>query len=425
MIEIVMAAFFLMLIIGVPVAHLVMASAALGITMQGGSSPMVLIQSMYEGLNSYVILAVPFFIISGDIAAKGNTSEQIVKAINVFLGRLRGGLGIATIVACAFFGAITGSAMATVVAIGGLMIPKLLENGYSKGLSTGLITTAGTLGVMIPPSVAMLITCVAMGTSVGKQFTAGFIPGILTALGFSIYTFFIAKKHNIPLQPKVPFKQKLKTIWECLPALMFPVIVLGSIYSGLATPTEAGVLSVIYVLLVELLVYKKLSFKELITVIKDSAVSAATMTLTVATAQVFVWFMTTAHVPDAMYEAITGGVTNKYLLWAGLCVLFLIAGCFTNVTNVVIILGPMLKSVLQFFSIDLIHFGIIVVIASQIGFVSPPFGICLFVAMKVAKASMIDVIKGSLPFLLIMLLMMVTLVLFPELSTWLPNLVYG
>lgn len=425
MLATVMGVFFLMLIIGVPVAHLVMAAASIGIAMLGNSSVMLLVQQMYEGLNSYILLAVPFFIISGDIAAKGKTSEQLVRCINAFLGHIRGGLGMATIFACVMFGAITGSSMATVVAIGALMLPKLISRNYPKAYSIGMITAAGTLGVMIPPSVCMLITCVAMGTSVGQQFTAGFVPGILTAIAFCIYTLFVAKKQDIPVEPRIPMLERFKIVWECKPALLFPIIVLGSIYSGIATPTEAGVLSLVYIMFVELFVYKTTNLRELLKMVGESAVGSAALTLTVATAQVFVWFMTTAHVPDMLYNIITSGINNKYILLAAMCVLFLIVGCFTNVTNVVIILGPMLKSVMTYFGIDLIHFGIIVVMMSQIGFITPPFGICLFVAMRVADATLGEVIHGTLPFLIIMLILTAIFVLIPQISLFLPNLIYG
>lgn len=424
MISYVIGLFFLLLIIGVPVAHLVMGSAAFGIVMNG-SSPVIMVQQLYEGLNSSLLLAIPFFIISGDIAAKGNTSEKIVDVINAFLGRVRGGLGIATIFACTFFGAITGSAIATVVAIGALMVPKLLERNYPKLLVIGIITTAGTLGVMIPPSIPMLMISVAMRTSVGKQFTAGFIPGIVIALGFSLYVWWVARKQGIPLEAKKTFQEKMHVVKESSWALMFPVVVLGGIYSGLTTPTEASVISLVYVLLVELLIYKKLSAKEIFEVIGKSTVDAATLTLTVATAQVFVWYMTTAQVPAMLYNSLTSSISNRYGILFGLSLLFFIVGCFTNVTTVVIIIGPMLLPVLNYFGIDLIHFGIIAMMMSQIGFVTPPFGICLFVSMKVVKASMVEVTKGSIPFLLIMLLLTILFILVPQISTWLPNLIFA
>ncbi|MGI6686768.1 MAG: TRAP transporter large permease [Christensenellales bacterium] len=423
MIGIVLLIFFALLIVGVPVAHVVFGAAGVGI-LSAGNNGTILAQQMVLGMNQYVILAVPFFIISGDLAAKGKTSQRLVDVINAFLGHLPGGLGIATIFASALFGAITGSAIACVVAIGSLMLPKLKENGYPMLLSLGIITTAGTIGVMIPPSVPMLQIAIAMGTSVGKQFMAGFLPGILTATLMSTYVVFAAKKAKMSVLPRMPFKQKIKTLKNSFWALMFPVIVLGSIYGGIATPTEAAIISVLYVMFVELFIYKTVPLKKLYMTMVNATVNAATLTLTIATAQVFVWYLTTENVPMMLYEWIIGFINNQYLLWFLLCALFFVVGCFTNVATVVLILGPMIKPILDYFAIDPIHFTIVAVMMSQVGFVTPPFGLTLFTSMKLANTGMKEVTKGSFPFLIIMLIATALLVAFPAISTFLPNLIY-
>lgn len=419
-----MIAFFVLLIIGVPVAHVVLGAAAVGI-LAGGTDGVLLAQQTVLGMNSYVILCVPFFIISGDLAAKGQTSQKLVNAINALMGHLPGGLGIATIFACALFGAITGSSIACVVAIGALMLPKLLEAGYPKLLSVGIITTAGTLGVMIPPSVPMLQISVAMGVSVAEGFLSGVIPGILCAVLMSGYVFFKAKKLNLPRMPRKPIKEVLRILLDSFWALMFPVIILGSIYGGFATPTEAAVISVFYVLFVEIFIYRTIPLKDMWNIIKGSTVSAAALTLTIATAQVFVWFMTTENIPSLVYNALVSNVGNKYEILFLLCLLFLIVGCFTNVATVVIILGPIMLPVLQYFGIDLLQFGVIAVLMSQIGFVTPPFGLCLFVSMKIAKADMVEVIRGSWPFLVCLALGTLIVIFAPPLATWLPGLLGG
>lgn len=418
-----MTTFFVLLLMGVPVAHVVLGAAALGVLL-GGKNGTIIAQQLFLGCNSFLLLAVPFFIISGDLAAKGKTSEKIVSVVNCFLGRLPGGLGVATIFASALFGAITGSSIACVVAIGALMMPKLLENDYPKVLVLGIITVAGTLGVMIPPSIPMLQQAVAMNLSAGEMFTAGFIPGLITAGMMSVYVVHYAAKHDIPRGEGANWSQRLATVWDGKWALLFPVIVLGGIYSGLATPTEAAVISVFYVLFVELIIYRSFSFRNLYGIMCQSTVSAATLTITVATAQVFVWYMTTAKLPDLIYQVITTHITSAAVLWVLLCVMFLVVGCFTNVTTVVVILGPLLVEVLRHYDIDLIHFGIIAIMMAQIGFVSPPFGLCLFTTMKIGPATMPEVIKGSWPLLVIMLVATVLFIVFPQLSTWLPYLVF-
>ena len=251
-ISLVMILFFVLLVLGVPIAFVVFGAAATGIVLMG-TDPIILVQQLFQGMNSFTYLAVPFFIMSGEIASQGSTSEQIIDVFNAVLGRFRGGLGLACIGACVFFGAITGSSIACVVAIGAFMMPKLLESGYPRSLVLGIITSAGTLGVMIPPSVPMLTYSLAMGSSVSRLFTAGFIPGILTAAMMGIYAWFAAKRRNVPRTgERLNLLQILKVVWHSKWALLFPVIVLGGIYGGIATPTEAAVVSLFYVIFVEL-----------------------------------------------------------------------------------------------------------------------------------------------------------------------------
>lgn len=423
MIGIALAAFFVLMIIGMPVAHVVLGSAAIGVLM-GGKNGIILVQQLVLGCNSFLLLAVPFFIISGNLAAKGKTSERIVASVSCLIGHIPGGLGVATIFACVLFGAITGSSIACVVAIGTLMIPRLLERGYPRLLALGIVTTGGTLGIMIPPSIPMVQQAVAMNLSVGELFTAGFIPGIFTALTLSAYVVVSAVRNKIPREVRVDWRTKLHILKDSFWALMFPVIILGCIYTGIATPTETAVISVFYVLIVELFIYKSFAFKQLYDVLRNSTVSAATLTITVATAQVFVWYMTTAKLPDLLYNYITTYVTSVGLLWLLLFILFQIVGCFTNETIVVIILGPLMVNVLGYYDISLIHFGIVAIMVAQIGFVTPPFGLCLFTTMKIGPATMPEVTKASWVFILIMLVDTILFIVFPGLSTWLPNLIF-
>jgi C4-dicarboxylate transporter DctM subunit len=422
--SIVLAAFFILMLIGMPVAHVVLGSAALGVVL-GGKTGVILAQQLVLGCNTFLLLAVPFFIISGNLAARGKTSEKIVASVNCLIGHIPGGLGVATIFACVVFGAITGSSIACVVAIGTLMIPRLLENGYPRLLTLGIITCGGTLDAVIPPSIPMVQEAVAMNMSVGQLFTAGFIPGVITALSLSVYVVIYAKRKGIPRTPKISWRTKLHILKDSFWALMFPVIILGGIYSGFTTPTEAAVVSVFYVLFVELFIYKSFSFKALYDVMRNSTVNAATLTITVATAQVFTWYMSTANLPELIYNYITSHVSSVGMLWLMLFLMFQIVGCFTNETIAVIILGPLLVNVLNYYGINLVHFGIVAILVAQIGFVTPPFGLCLFTTMKIAPATMPEVTKGSLVFLGIMLLDTVLYIMFPDLSLFLPKLVFG
>lgn len=422
-IVVVLALFFVLLLLGVPVAYVVVAASGYGIAADGNNL-MIMMQQLFNGMNSFTYLSIPFFIMSGDIAARGCTSEKIIDVFNAFLGRIKGGLGIATVFACVFFGAITGSAIACVIAIGAFMMPKLLEAGYPRSLVIGIITAAGTLGIMIPPSVPMLTYSLAMGTSAGDMFTAGFLPGLMIAAFFCLYVLFVAIRKKIPVVgEKMPMREKFRTLGRSFWALMFPVVVLGSIYGGLATPTEAAVISLFYIIIVELVIYKRIKFRDLFKILSKSLISSATLTMTIATAQVFVWYLTTSQITTKLYNAMTGAFSSSLAIMLLMALLFLVAGCFTNVMTVCVILGPIIKPVLGFFGIDLVHFGICTILMSQLGFLTPPFGFCLFVSMKVAKASMGEVAKAILPFLAIMLLSELLLILFPQISLFLGTII--
>lgn len=417
----VLITFAVTLLIGVPIAYVVLIAAGVGI-LGSGFSGIVVAQQTVSGINSFIMLAVPFFIISGDLAAKGKTSQKIVDTINAFIGHIPGGLGIATVVASAFFGAITGSGIATVVAVGALMLPKLLNAGYPKNLALGIIACSGTLGVMIPPSIPMLTMAVALQNSVGEQFIAGFLPGVLVVVVMSVFISWKSKKLGIPRTPKMTWRERGRVLKESFWALLFPVIILGSIYGGLATPTEAAVISAVYVIIIEMAVYKELTWKSLYKQLGPSIVNAATMSVLLATAQTLLYFLTSAHVPELMLNATVSAIQSPIAVLLILCGIFLVAGCFMNVGSVVIILASVLLPLFRQYNIDVTHFVIIANLMNMIGFITPPFGLCLFVAMKIGDSNMKEVFSGSWQLLACMAICTLLVIFIPEISTFLPSL---
>lgn len=417
----VLITFAVTLLIGVPIAYVVLIAAGVGI-LGSGFSGIVVAQQTVSGINSFIMLAVPFFIISGDLAAKGKTSQKIVDTINAFIGHIPGGLGIATVVASAFFGAITGSGIATVVAVGALMLPKLLNAGYPKNLALGIIACSGTLGVMIPPSIPMLTMAVALQNSVGEQFIAGFLPGILVVVVMSVFISWKSKKLGIPRTPKMTWRERGRVLKESFWALLFPVIILGSIYGGLATPTEAAVISAVYVIIIEMVVYKELTWKSLYKQLGPSIVNAATMSVLLATAQTLLYFLTSAHVPELMLNATVSAIQSPIAVLLILCGIFLVAGCFMNVGSVVIILASVLLPLFRQYNIDVTHFVIIANLMNMIGFITPPFGLCLFVAMKIGDSNMKEVFSGSWQLLVCIAICTLLVIFIPEISTFLPSL---
>lgn len=419
---IVVALFALLLVIGVPIGFVVLGSAISGILAYTSTSALVVVQQMFAGLDNFVILAVPFFVIAGNLAARGKTSEHLIKVMTVIFGRLPGGSVIATIAACAFFAAISGSGIATVVAIGTMMIPGLIKQGYPTDMASGVVCSAGTIGTLIPPSSPMIMICVAMGTSVGKQFMAGFLPGILLAVAWAVYALVVSKVKGYGSTVKYTFREGLHIFVEAIPALLFPAIVLGTIYTGWATPTESAAISVVYIIFVELFVYKTLKIKDIPKIFFDSLITAATLAIILSCAQVLNWLVTVKQIPAFMATLITTHVSSKVAFILLLTLTFLVAGCFMDLIALIVILAPVLMPALSFYGIDPIHFGIMAIMNAQIGCLTPPFGVNLYVTMNVAKRTLGQIVKGVIPYLLILIGVTLLVSFVPEISMLLPNM---
>ena len=418
----VVVAFVVLLLIGVPIAMVVLMSSVGGIVAYSGVPLMVVIQQMFNGVSNFVLLAIPFFVMAGNVAAKGNIAKNLINVMRMLFGRIKGGSVIAAVVACTFFAAISGSSMATVVAVGTIMIPALIDMGYSEEMAEGSITAAGSIGMLIPPSAPMIMICVAMGTSVGKQFMAGFLPGILLAAVWSVYIYFKCKKSNVQ-DTKTYTKEEKRQIWkESIFALIYPLIVLGGIYLGFATPTEAAAIALIYVILVELLVYKTMSFKEIVNECFHGLVTSGTIIFIIACAAVLNWFITTQQIPALISAWITTHVSSKVAFILILTALFFICGCFMDLIAMIVILGPILAPTLGFYGIDPILFGIIAVMNSQISYLTPPFGLNLYVTMGMRNKTMGQITKGVLPFLLLLVIVTLVVSFVPQISLFLPNL---
>lgn len=304
---IVIAAFFILLLLGIPISMVVLGASTLGVLLYSSTPLQIVVQQMFSGLNNYVLLAIPFFIISGTIASRGSTAKYLTQVMTILFGRLRGGSVIATIASCAFFAAISGSSFATIVAIGSIMLPALAEQKYPDRMSIGVITAGGSIGVLIPPSAPMIALCVALGSSVGRQFIAGVIPGLVLALAWAVYTFAVCsvKKYGEPVRYTAAEARGI--LVKAIPALLYPVIVLGSIYGGLATPTESAAISIVYVVLIELFVYRTSSVKELLDSFTRSLTNSAGITFIISASQLLTWFITTQrldrgddHLPDGV-----------------------------------------------------------------------------------------------------------------------------
>ena len=419
---IVVISFFLLLFLGIPVSLVVLISSVLGIVAFSDISLMLVAEQMFNGLNNFVLLGIPFFIMAGNIAAKGSISGHLINVMRMLLGPIKGGSVIAGICACAFFAAISGSSMATVVAIGTIMIPALIEMGYPEEMAEGSITAGGSIGILIPPSAPMIMICVAMGTSVGKQFMAGFIPGILLAAVWCVYIYFKCKKSNIQ-DTKVYTKEEKKEIWKkSIWALLYPFIVLGGIYFGFATPTEAAAIALIYVILIEVFVYKTLTLGQIAQEAYGALKTSGSIIFIISCAAVLNWLITTQQIPALISGMIAEYVSNKVIFILILVAIFFIAGCFMDLIALIVILGPILAPTLSIFNIDPILFGIMCVMCVQISYITPPFGLNLYATMGMRKRTMMQVSKSILPYLLILIVVTLAVCFIPQISLFLPNM---
>lgn len=415
--------FAILIVVGIPIG-MVLTIAGLLPDLVGNfivDAP-ALVKAMINGVDSFPILAVPMFILSGNIMAKGKISEKLFNFFAYFIGNLTAGLPIATIVTCLFYGAISGSGPATTAAVGAMTIPILVDKGYNKTFCTSLVAVAGGLGVIIPPSIPFIFYGQSSGESVGKLFIAGVIPGLLIGACLMIYSWFYCKKNGEDREKLNTYVKELreegiiKLFLSSFWALLSPVIILGSIYSGIASPTEAAVISVFYALIVSAFIYKTVDFKILFNILLDSAKTYSTILFIIAAAIGFSRVLTYYDAPTILTNIVTGAVSSKigFLILVNLLLLFV--GMIMDTTPAILILTSILLPIAKAFNIDPIHFGVMMVVNLAVGFVTPPLGVNLFVASSISGEKIEDIIKEAVPFILSFLVALVLITVIPAIS---------
>ena len=419
---IVLICFFILLTLSMPIALLLAATTAIYLIFIAHVPVTSLIQQLFNGLDNFVLLGVPFFILAGNIMAEGAISDRLVGVMKLFVGRFTGGLALASVLACMVFAAISGSSPATVIAIGSIMMPALIKEGYGNRFSIGLLTSSGSLGILIPPSIPMILYALVMNVSVAEIFMAGFLPGIFIGCSLMGYSYYMARKHGWRSQVHYSFKEGLKIIKDGLWALFLPVLVLGGIYGGLFTPTEAAAVSVVYALFVELFIYKELKIGKLFNICRDSAILSGCLLFILSCAMSFIWLLTVEQIPIKLAEAIVSNIQNKWLFLLAINGVLLIIGALMDIVTAIIVISPILVETLSRYDIDFIHYGIIMIVNIECGFLTPPFGLNLFVAMAIMKRSLVEIGKSILPFILLFLGCLVIITYVPQLSTLLPKL---
>jgi C4-dicarboxylate transporter DctM subunit len=384
----------------------------------------IISQRLFTGLESFSIMAVPFFVLSGQFLIDGKIASRIVRFANNLVGWLPGGMAMAAVLACAFFATISGSSPATVMAIGSVMLPAMVKAGYPKRFSVGVITSSGSLGILIPPSIVMIIYAVATSESAGKMFIAGIMPGILLAVIMMSLVFIQAKRLKFPTQPKPTSKEFWYSFRDAWGGIFLVVIVIGGIYGGIFTPTEAAAVAAVYGFIAAKFFYGDLSWKQVPKTLLSAANTSAMLLYIITNAILFSFLMTSEQIPQGMSQWVVAQHLQPWMFLMMVNLALLAAGQFMEPTSIVLILAPLFLPIAKTMGIDPIHLGIIMVVNMEIGMIHPPVGLNLFVSSHLAKMGLTEVSIATLPWVGVMLLYLGLITYVPTISTWLPNLLY-
>lgn len=406
----------LLFIINVPIAVALGLSTVIIVFLTGSIELSTLPHRMFTTLDSFPLLAAPFFILAGKIMEHGGISDKIVEFASSLVGHLRGGLAHVSVVACMFFAALSGSAVATTAAVGALMIPSMVKAGYSREFSASVQAAGGTTGVIIPPSVPMVMFAVSAGVSVSDLFIAGIVPGLFIGISLMVWVCIYSLKNNIKSDEKFNFNNVIRTGLNSFLALLMPLIILGGIYSGLFTPTEASVIAVVYGFVVGKFVYKKITLEVMKKIVLDTVVVVSSLSVIIASASFFGFYITIERLPHEIASFISEMNLNPVVVMMVIIIFLLFVGMFIDEISAIIILTPILLPIVTAVGVDPVHFGLLMVVNLAIGLLTPPVGLSLFVASKVGNILPEKMIKPLIPFILIMVLDVVILYLLPQLS---------
>ncbi len=416
--------FFLLMVLRVPITFS-LAAASIATATYLNIPLMAIVQQMVQGVRSFSLLAIPFFIIMGEIMGQGGIAQKMIDLANVFVGRIRGGLAMVNCVDSMFFGGISGSAVADVASTGSIILPMMKLKGYDEDFSVAITVTSSTQGVIIPPSHNMILYSLAAGgVSVGRLFLAGYIPGITLGLSLMVISFIIAKKRNYPKEDKVSFRQAVKIFRDAFLGLLTALIIMGGVITGIFTATESAAIAVVYAFFITFFVYRQIPLKAMKGILYNSLKTLAMVMALISSASAFGWLMAYLRIPAQVTELILSVTTNKFLLLLLINVLLLFLGMIMDMAPLILIMTPILYPiVVNTIGMSPVHFGIVLMLNLAIGLCTPPVGSALFVGCAVGKVSMEKVTKAMLPYYAIMFVVLMAVTYIPAITMFLPNLI--
>ena len=376
---------------------------------------------LFTGIEKFEIMAIPFFILAGNFLTHGGVARRMIDFATSMVGHFRGGLGMSSVFACALFAAVSGSSPATVVAIGSIMLPAMVKAGYPKSFGVGVISSAGGLGILIPPSIVMVMYAVSTNSSIGALFMAGVIPGLLLAVFLGVTTWYVAHKGNYPRERRYTWAERGKAFTKSAWGLLLIVVVIGGIYSGLFTPTEAAAMSAVYAFFIAVFVYKDLKMSDVPRVLLNSANMSAMLLYIITNAVLFSFILTNEQIPQAVAQWILDSGMGVVGFLIAVNVLLLVMGSFMEPSSIILITAPILFPIAMKLGIDPIHFGIMITVNMEIGMITPPVGLNLYVASGISKLGLTDCSKAVWPWLLTMLVFLMIITYVPEITLWLPR----
>lgn len=413
--------FVILFLLNVPIAISLAVAAITVLALTSDFSLYMIVQRMFASLLSPPLLAIPGFVFAGVLMSRGGIAKYLIHALKDWFGHLPGGLAVVTILACSIFAAISGSSPATAAAIGAIMLPAMIDGGYSKRYAMGLVAAAGTLGILIPPSVTMVIYGITVEENIGKLFMGGVLPGAFLAALLILSAVIMAKRYNFGRAPKATWEERFKSSVKALPGAFLPIFILGSIYLGIVTPTEAAVLSAFYTIVVSTLIYREFKLKDIRSVLQESINISSMIFLIIAAAMVFALFLTANQVPNAVANWIAENNLNRYAFFLVTNLMFFVMGTFLEAVSITLITLPILLPMIKALNIDLIHFAVVMTVNMELAMITPPVGLNLFVVSAMAKERLEEVIKGVLPFILLMVLALILFVFWEDISLYIPR----